>query len=117
MWKIEYAQEAERDFELILDHLILSYEELGDDRQTAFERAADRILGIESAVQNLSKTPYIGTLRPDIRPGVRFVRQDKVVIWFLPEQDRKRIVVLALFFGAQDHIRHMLTRLLPPSGA
>jgi len=115
MWELEFSAEAEWDFDLIFDHLARSYFDLGDEPDAALDRAADRVRGIRSSIDVLAKSPFIGTLRCDIRAGLRFVRLKKTVIWFLPDEDRACVVVIALFFGAQDHIRHMLARLL--SGA
>lgn len=112
MWRLEFSADAEWDFELIFDHLARSYVDLGDDPAAALNRAADRIRGIRSSIDTLAKSPFIGTQRPDIRANLRFVRLEKTAIWFLPDEDRACVVVIALFFGAQDHIRHMLVRLL-----
>lgn len=112
MWTVEFAAAAERDFELILDHLLLSYQEFGDDFDEAFDRAERRIGAIQSAARELAEIPFQGTLRPDILPGLRFVRRDKAVFWFVANEDREVVQVLAVFFGSQDHIRHMLTRSL-----
>ncbi|MCP4932664.1 MAG: type II toxin-antitoxin system RelE/ParE family toxin [bacterium] len=112
MWSLEYSAEAERDFELIFDHLYETYVEFGDDPEAAIERASVRIRSTRSSTRKLVMTPYIGTLRPDIRPELRFLRMDKVAIWFLPVEERQNIIVVALFFGAQDHIRHMMARML-----
>lgn len=112
MWELEFSAEAELDFELIFDHLARSYFDLGDEPDAALRRAADRIRGIRSSISVLAKSPFMGTLRSDIRAGLRFVRVEKTVIWFLPDEERACVVVIALFFGAQDHMRHMLARLL-----
>lgn len=46
---------------------------------------------------------------------------DNAVYWFVPDPDARQIRVQAVFFGAQDHQRYMLVRLLqkgakrPPS--
>lgn len=112
MWTLEFSAEAERDFELIFDHLCASYADLGDDPDAAVERAAHRIRGIRAGMDQLGRTPFIGTLRSDVLDGLRFVRQDKTAVWFLPDEGRGAVVILAVFFGGQDHIRHMLRRLL-----
>ncbi len=112
MWTVEFAAAAERDFELIFDHLLRSYQDIGDDFDIAVDRAEQRVLSIQSTAQDLASVPYQGTLRPDILDGVRFVRHDKAVYWFVAHEDRKTVQVLAVFYGGQDHIRHMLTRLL-----
>lgn len=115
MWTVEFAAAAERDFELIFDHLLQSYQEFGDDFDTAIERAGRRIGDIQSSAKDLADIPYQGTLRPDILPGLRFVRHDKAVFWFIAQEDRENVRILAVFFESQDHIRHMLERLLSGS--
>ena len=115
MWTVEFAAAAERDFELIFNHILQSYQEFGDDIETAFNRAQRRIGDIQSSAINLAKMPFQGTLRPDILPGIRFVWHDKAVFWFVAQDDRKVVQVLAVFFGSQDHIRHMMARLLSAS--
>ena len=112
MWTVEFAAAAERDFELIFDHLIRSYQEFGDDFDSAFERAEQRVDAIQSLARDLAKIPFQGTLRPDILPDLRFVRHDKAVFWFVAQEEQQIVQILAVFFGSQDHIRHMLARLL-----
>ena len=112
VWTVEFATAAERDLTLIFDHQIDSYRDFGDDPRTAFERAVGRLSAIQTAAQGLAAVPFQGTLRPDLLDGVRFVRHDRAVFWFLPDADREVVQVLAVFFGGQDHIRHMLVRLL-----
>ncbi|WP_417248709.1 type II toxin-antitoxin system RelE/ParE family toxin [Celeribacter sp.] len=112
MWDLEFSAEAEWDFELIFDHLASSYIELGDEPDAALIRAANRIRKIITSVNVLTQSPHMGTLRSDIRAGLRFVRMEKTAIWFLLDEERACVVVVALFFGAQDHIRHMLARML-----
>ena len=112
MWSLEFSADAERDFELIFDHLVKSYLEFSEDNDVAFERAVERIRGIRISANKLALAPKQGTLRPDILESLRFVRLDKAVFWFVLDEGQKIVRVLAVFFGAQDHIRHMLVRLL-----
>jgi toxin ParE1/3/4 len=112
VWSLEFAADAERDFELIFDHLVKSYLEFSEDNDVAFERAVERIRGIRISANKLALAPKQGTLRPDILESLRFVRLDKAVFWFVLDEGQKIVRVLAVFFGAQDHIRHMLVRLL-----
>lgn len=111
MWSLESAADAERDFELTFDHLVESYLEFGGDRDVAFERAVERIRGIQVSANKPTVAPKQGTLRLDILVGLRFVRLEKTVFWFVLDESQKTVRVLAVFFGAQDHIGHMLTRL------
>ncbi|WP_157131519.1 type II toxin-antitoxin system RelE/ParE family toxin [Rhizobium sp. NXC14] len=112
VWTLEYSEDVARDFELIFDHLFDSYVELGDSPDEALERTAERIRKLRVEIDRLVDTPYIGTLRPDIYPGIRFLRRDKAAVWFLPVENSRRIIIAAVFHGAQDHIRHMLARML-----
>lgn len=112
MWRLEYAAGAERDFELIFDHLYESYLGFGETPSEALERAARRVLGIRAAIDRLASAPFVGTSRPDIRAGLRFTRREGAAVWFIPDQDERRVRVLAIFFGGQDHIRRMLVRML-----
>ena len=112
MWTLEYSEDAARDIELIFDHLFGVYVELGDTPDEAVERTAERIRKLHAEIDRLVDTPYIGTLRPDVHPGIRFLRRDKAAIWFLSIEHSRTIIVAAIFYGAQDHIRNMLARML-----
>ena len=116
VWRVEFAAAAEQDFALILDHLVASYEDFGDPVDLAFDRAAARVMAIQDDAEGLAMQPYQGTLRDDILEGVRFVRRDKAVVWFRPDEDSQTLRVLAVFFGAQDHINHMMRRILGDQG-
>lgn len=112
MWTVEFAAATERDFGLIFDHLHDSYLEFGEDAEAAFDRAVRRIQSIQSSGLAIGNAPYQGTRRSDILPGLRYVRRENAVFWFTLDDERKVVQILAVFFGGQDHIRHMLTRLL-----
>ncbi|MDE3819759.1 type II toxin-antitoxin system RelE/ParE family toxin [Sinorhizobium meliloti] len=112
VWTLEYSEDAERDFELIFDHLFDAYVELGHSPDEAVERTAERIRKLRVEIDRLVDTLYVGTLRPDIHSGIRFLRRDKAAIWFLRAEHSRTIIVAAIFYGAQDHIRNMLARML-----
>lgn len=111
-WTIDYLPEAERDLELIFSHLFESYVEFGDSPGEAALRATRRLAGIREGAFRLTSMPYIGTLRPEILPNVRFVRRSDAALWFTVDDARKKVVVVGIFFGTQDHTRRMLIRLL-----
>lgn len=114
-WPVDYAAAALRDFELIFDHLEASYRTLGENDAAAVAHAVARITRLKSEIDRLGATPHIGTLRPDMGDGIRFLRRDGAAVWFRATEDQ-RVQVLAVFFGAQDHVRHMLVRLLSDRG-
>ena len=110
-YKVVRSALSDHDLELIFDHLFNSYVALGDVVSDAIERAGLRIQKIEDDMEALASAPFQGTLRPDLMPGLRNVTKDKAIFYFLVDEDAELIRVLAVFFGGQDHQRHMLLRL------
>jgi toxin ParE1/3/4 len=119
-FRVEFAADAERDLELILDHLIASHVAFGEPEDEALDRAARRIRAIRRAADGLGRAPHQGTRHPALAPGLRPVpRQvprhvtiDRAIYWFTVDEDAATVRVLAVFFGGADHIRRMMVRLL-----
>lgn len=111
-FRIELSADSERDLELIFDHLFDSYRAFGESADDALEHAAQRVLAIRQAADRLSTTPLRGTSRDDALPGVRSLTIDKAIYWFDVDTTIRRVRILAIFFGGQDNVRHMLVRLL-----
>ncbi len=105
-----------RDLELIFDHLVESYISFGDDPEEAFDRAEARIHSMENFLETLGEMPKRGTLRPELGTGIRTITKDKAIYYFTVHDEIGEVRILAIFFGGQDHQRHMLTRLLLPDG-
>lgn len=61
---------------------------------------------------NASFPPHRGERHDDILPGLRHLAIDRAIYWFDVDEGREAVRVLAVFFGGQDHVRHMLVRLL-----
>lgn len=111
-YAVERSSDTDRDLAAILDFLIESYEASGDDPDLAFERAAKRLRAIDADMRSLGKAPHQGTLRHELRPGLRSVTKSRAVFYFRVDDDLRVVRVLAIFFGGQDHSRRMLKRLL-----
>jgi toxin ParE1/3/4 len=109
---IEFSADAERDFGLIFDHLFESYVAFGEGTEEALDHAAQRVMDIRKAADRLTSFPIRGTARDDILPGVRFLAIARAIYWFDVDQTKRKVRILAVFFGGQDHIMHMLARLL-----
>jgi len=109
---LEFSAASERDFELIFDHLFESYLAFGESPGAAADHAARRIMAIRKAAERLTRFPIRGTGRDDILPGLRYLAIQRAIYWFDVDEKAKKVRVLAVFFGGQDHIRHMLVRLL-----
>jgi toxin ParE1/3/4 len=111
-YKVERALDTDDDLEAIFDFLVQSYAECGEAKTDAIERAARRLADIEEAMLSLAAAPHQGTKRDDILPGLRSVTKDRAIYYFDLDDDARRVRVLAVFFGGQDHRRAMLKRLL-----
>ena len=111
-YKVEIAADATRDLVAIFDFLVDSYIEFGEHPADALDRAERRIDQIKAHLRTLGTAPKQGTLRPEIRPGLRNVTKDRAVIYFDVDDDAQVVRVLAVFFGGQDHQRRMLLRAL-----
>ncbi len=111
-FRLEFSVDAERDFGLIFDHLLQSYLSLGEHLEGAFARAEARIQEIRTAAERILAAPHRGERHDDLLPGLRHLAIGRTIFWFDVDDERKTVCVLAVFFGGQDHVRHMLVRLL-----
>ncbi|MYE02784.1 MAG: type II toxin-antitoxin system RelE/ParE family toxin [Alphaproteobacteria bacterium] len=109
---LEFSAAAERDLELIFDHLFESYAGFGERPDDAVEHATARILEIRSAAGRILTAPRRGERHDDILPGLRHLALGRAIYWFEVDEGRETVRVLGVFFGGQDHIRRMLARLV-----
>lgn len=114
-WAVVFAADAIHDLLLISDHLLRAYQGFGESPEEASRHAAARIDAIISAAERLATAPLLGESHDDLLPGLRHLALDRAVYWFRPRPQEREIQVLAVFFGGQDHQRHMLVRLLQGS--
>jgi toxin ParE1/3/4 len=110
-FEVVRSRASDRDLELVFDHLAETYRALGDPTDIALERAAARVRAIEDAMEGLGRAPFQGTLREDLLPGLRQVTKDRAVFYFRVDEAATQVRILAVFFGGQDHVTHMLLRL------
>ncbi|MCY4029614.1 MAG: type II toxin-antitoxin system RelE/ParE family toxin [Acidobacteria bacterium] len=110
--RLEFSAAAERDFALIFDHLFDSYRGFGEDVHAAFDHAEARVMEIRAAADRMLTAPHRGEKRDDVLPGLRRLTIERATYWFDIDEERRTVRVLAVFFGGQDRIRRMLTRLL-----
>ena len=110
-YRVLRSKDSTKDLALIFEHLVESYVQLGDVAETALERAAARIRSIEDEMEALGRAPRQGTLLPDLLPGLRRVTKSRAIFYFTLDEQAEELRVLAVFFGGQDHQRHMLKRL------
>ena len=110
-FRIEFSAEAERDLALNFDHLFESYCGFGTRVEAALDHCEDRI---RQEADRLGAAPYRGERHDDLLPGLRHLTIYRAIYWFNVHEAEQRVRILAIFFGGQDHVRHMLTRLLTP---
>ena len=111
-WRVERSEDTDRDLEAIFDFLFEVAIGVGDAPEEAFVRASRRIAAIEQAMLGLGRAPLQGTSHPDLLPGLRHVTKDRAIFYFEVDERARRVRVLAIFHGGQDHQRSMLVRLL-----
>ena len=112
VFRLEFSVEAERDFGLIFDHLLRSYLEFGESLESAIDHAETRIVEIRAAAERILTAPHRGERHDDILPGIRHLAIEGAIYWFDIDEAHETVRVLAVFFGRQDHVRHMMARLL-----
>ena len=111
-FRLEFSAEAEHDFGLIFDHLLRSYLDFGESLESALDHAAARVLEVRAAAERILTAPHRGERHDDILPGLRHLTIGRAIYWFDVDEAGRTVRVLAVFFGRQDHVRHMMTRLL-----
>jgi toxin ParE1/3/4 len=113
-FRIEFSAEAELDVALIFDHLFESYRAFGETVEEALDRSENRIRAIRSQADRLADAPHRGERQDGLIPGLRHLTLERAIFWFEVSEAEQRVRILAIFYGGQDHVRHMLTRLLQP---
>jgi len=111
-FSLEFSADAETDFGLILDHLIESYLAFGEEPGEAVDHAVRRIHEIRESAGRILTAPHRAERHDDLLDGLRHVTLGRTIFWFDVDESRQVVRVLAAFYGGQDHVRHMLTRLL-----
>lgn len=110
-YEVVRSEAVVRDLELIFDHLFESYTGLGEAPDHAFERAVARLTDIENDLQSLGAPPHQGTLDTALLDKLRHVTKNRAIFYFQVDDETETLRILAVFYGGQDHQRHMLIRL------
>ena len=110
-FEIVRSRSSIMDLDLIFDHLVESYVRLGETPADAVGIAVTRVNAIKADMNTIARAPYQGTLLNHLAAGVRSVTKNKAVFYFEIDDAAQIVRILAIFFGGQDHRRHMVTRL------
>lgn len=111
-FRLDREAQVTRDLEHIYDLLFESYVGFGDTPEVADIAAAERVSGIEDAMEALGDVPHQGTLYPQLMPALRGVTKDRAIFYFVVDDEAEVVRVLAVFFGGQEHQREMLKRVM-----
>ena len=111
-FRLEFPVDAERDFGLIFDHLLRSCLGFGESLDSALDSAEARIREIRASADRILSAPHRGERHDDLLPGLRYLAIGRAIYWLDVDDGRETVRVLAVFFGGQDHVRHMLAGLL-----
>ena len=66
---------------------------------------------LRSHGRGLGETLLLDAIHRVARAG-RHLAIGRAIYWFDIDEEREMVRVLAVFFGGEDHVRHMLVRLL-----
>jgi toxin ParE1/3/4 len=113
-WEVVFSADAVEDFALIEEHLRQAYLGFGESQPAASLHAHERVDALIATAERLSAAPFRGEAHDGLLPGLRHLALDGAIFWFIPVEQSRQVKVLAVFFGGQDHQRHMLVRLLQP---
>lgn len=108
---VRRAVSVARDLTAISRHLTSAYEEFGDTRQTATERATARLREAFDYMQTFATHPHRGTVHPELQSGIRHVTHRNFIYYFEVDEQRADVTILAVFFGGVDHRRQIAERL------
>lgn len=115
VYKINPAAAVSTDFDQLFDHLFAACLGMGDSIEEAYDRATRRVNDVTEDLEKLALHPHQGTLNNDLLPGLRHVTKDRAIFYFRIDEESRVVNVLAVFFGGQEHKRHMLERLNTPT--
>lgn len=110
-YRVRRALETDRDLELLANFLFEAYRSFGDSVDDALARVEQRLDGVEAFMASLAENPHRGSPRPDLFEGLRSLTRDRVVLYFEVDDAAREVRILGVFFGGQDHHRHILLRL------
>jgi plasmid stabilization system protein ParE len=110
-YSVSRAADVTRDLDLIEEHLVQAYQEFGDDRENAMERATARIEEALADMRTFAAHPHRGTEHPKIGPSIRTVTNKRFIFYFEIDEPSSEVRILAIFFGGADHRRQIMDRM------
>lgn len=109
-YRIEVTRSAREDLREIFRYLRDTYVGFGEDWDSAGRRARERIVDIRRDMMSISNVPHQGTLSTRSGTGIRHVTKKRAILYFVVDDDKEIVEVIAIFYGGQDHLAHMRKR-------
>lgn len=109
-YKVRRAAKVTHDLDLIEEYLVRVYQDLGDDLDSAMERATSRINEALAYIRTFEDDPYSRTEHPEIRSDIRTVSSKRFIFYCEVDETLSEVRVLAVFFGGVDHRQQILDR-------
>ena len=110
-WTIDVQPEVEVDLDALLTYLTDSYVSFGETRREARQQAGIRVMAVGRIFGSLGKNPYRGTIANLDGVELRHLTKDRVIVWFRLDEAAHVIHIIGVFFGGQDHLGRMVSRL------
>ena len=111
-YKIEFSDQAEDDLFEIVDYLTESYRGFGENVTEALARAGRRQEQIREQAQRIATAPHRGERSLEYAPQLRHLTLNRMIYWFEVDEASETIRIIAVIFGAKDHLPAMQQRLL-----
>lgn len=111
-YQIEFTKQARSDVVGLVDHLTESYRSFGENQVEAFLRAERRLEQIDTDLRRIALAPHRGARSLDFAPHLRHLTLNRIIYWFEVDDASEVIRIIAVFFGAKDHLLTMQQRLL-----
>lgn len=110
-YRVRRAADVTGDLDLTREYLVKTYQEFGEEFESAFERAAARIDDALVYMRGFITHPHRGTEHAKIRPGIRIVTHKNFIFYFEVDEPSSEVRILAIFFGGLDHRQQIMDRL------
>lgn len=111
-WTIEVSVAAERDTDLLFEHLADRYVSFGESWTAAVAHTVECVGRILDMMERIATAPYRGEVHDDLLPGLRHLTLERAIYWYRLADDTETVRGLAIFYGVQDHLRQMPLGLL-----
>lgn len=103
-YDLRFAPSARDDLARIADHLFRTYVHFGDTPAEAAARVRERLSRLRGFIRSLVDRPHQGTIRDDLRPGLRIVPdRHRAAVAFDVDGRMRTVTVLRIFFGGEDY--------------